>query len=302
MIKAFSVLMIFIGFHCGYMHGQCVSGSCENGNGTYKLPNGDMYTGNWVAGVRDGYGRYDWAGGSYYVGEFKDNMLHGKGTFYGVDGKVMAGIFIENNYAGPESDSTRTEGFDPNHAYAEEWKKMKEEDSIARANTLARARQVPFCEMVQLLVKDFGNQFVSYLGERQRITLDRNMNWYGTLMTAGSIEAGIIGEKGKPQRTYYNLLFESTDSATAMQQYAAYVEQLKTCDNGCCAMVYSNFQHTQGAQKSATTTWATISVNAPNDPLIYTNMIMELECLTRVGRPGWVVVFRLYDAAVLKTK
>lgn len=279
---------------------QCVAGDCQNGNGTYKLPNGDMYTGNWVNGVREGYGRYDWANGSYYVGDFKNNMLNGKGAFYGADGKQMIGMFIENNYAGENPDSTAVAGYDPQAETQALWNDMKRRDSIARAETLKKAQRVEFCQMVQMLVQDYGNQFVSYLGERQEIVLDRNMNWYATLMTSGSIEAGVNGEKGKPERTFYNILFESADSASAMQAYKSYVEQLKKCDNGCCTMVFDTYDYASGAQRSYSTTWATLVVSEKYEPLVFNNMIMELECLTRVGRPGWLVVFRMYDANILK--
>lgn len=279
---------------------QCVAGDCQNGNGTYKLPNGDMYTGAWVNGMREGYGRYDWANGSYYVGDFKANMLNGRGAFYGVDGRQMAGMFIENNYAGPAGDSTAVEQYDPVAAYQAEWDKIKRSDSIARANTLAKAQRVEFCTMVQMLTQDFGNQFVHYLGERQEIVLDRNMNWYATLMTTGSIEAGVIGEKEKPERAFYNILFESADSVSAMQRYQAHVDQLKACNNGCCTMVYDTNIYTSKGHSSYSTSWATLAVSEPHDPLVFNNMIMELECLTRVGKPGWMVVFRMYDVGMVK--
>lgn len=298
MFGRIALLALLYALHTG-ARAQCVAGDCQNGNGTYKLPNGDMYTGNWVNGIREGYGRYDWANGSYYVGDFKGNLLHGKGTFYGADGRQMAGMFIDNNYAGPAGDSTSVERYDPNAAYQDEWKKKLASDSIARATTLARAKRVAFCEMVQLLVPDFGNQFVSYLGERQEIVLDRNMNWYATLMTTGSIEAGVNGEKGKPERAFYNILFESTDSATAMQQYQSYVEQLKNCNNGCCTMVYDSNTYTAKGHSSHSTTWATLAVSEPHDPLVFNNMIMELECLSRIGKPGWIVVFRMYDVRMV---
>jgi hypothetical protein len=296
--KIISVLLLVVFIQ--QANAQCVAGDCQNGNGTYKLPNGDMYTGNWVNGVREGYGRYDWSNGSYYVGDFKNNMLNGKGAFYGADGKQMIGMFIENNYAGENPDSTAVAGYDPNAVTTTLWNDMKRRDSVARAETLKKAKRVEFCQMVQMLVQDYGNQFVSYLGERQEIVLDRNMNWYATLMATGSIEAGVNGEKGKSDRTYYNILFESADSAAAMQTYKNYVEQLKTCDNGCCTMVFDTYDYASGAYRSYTTTWATLVVSEKYEPLVFNNMIMELECLTHVGRPGWMVLFRMYDAQALK--
>lgn len=286
----------------GSLGAQCIAGDCENGNGTYKLPNGDMYTGNWVNGNREGYGRYDWANGSYYVGEFKNNMLNGKGAFYGVDGKEMNGNFVDNNFAGAEKDSTQTQYYDPNAGTRLEWLEIKKQDSIARATTLQKAQRVDFCTLVQNLTKDYANQFVSYLGERQEIVLSRNMNWYATIMAEGSVEAGVTQEKQKAERAYYNILLETTDSATAMQTYQQYITQLKACDNGCCTMVYDTYNYTKATHKSYSTSWATVSVEDGIEPLLYNSMIMELECMTRVGQPGWLVVFRMYDAKMLEQK
>jgi len=287
--------------YIGFVNAQCIAGDCTNGNGTYKLPNGDMYTGSWVNGVREGYGRYDWANGSYYVGDFKNNLLHGNGSFYGTDGRQMTGVFYENNFVENPAETDTTKEFDPNADINAQLDSVKQMDSIARAETYGRAQRVPFCSLIQKLTADFGNQFTSYLGERQAIILERGMNWYATVMAEESLEAGVTGEKGLSARSYYTILYESADSASAMQQYEKYVELLKECDNGCCTMVYDEYDFAGKIHRSYSTTWATLQVKEGLEPLLYQNMMMELECFTSAVRGGgWLVVYRMYDMEMLR--
>ena len=65
----------FIGF------GQCISGDCENGKGTYTFKSGDKYVGEHKNGMMHGQGTYTWASLDKYVGEWKDNKPHGQGTY-----------------------------------------------------------------------------------------------------------------------------------------------------------------------------------------------------------------------------
>ena len=292
------LMMIFVGMQI--TQAQCVVGDCMNGNGTYKLENGDMYTGNWVNGVREGYGRYDWVSGAYYVGNFKNNMLDGEGAFYAADGSKMIGIFIENNYAGTAADTANKKIFTPDDELQSAYQDILKRDSISRAITLAKAERVEFCSLIRRLTADFPNQFSAYLGERQDIGLQNSKNWYATIMATGSIEAGVNSTVGKPERTYYNILFESEDSVSALQQYAKCVEQVKTCNNGCCTMVFDEHVFHVGAQASYSTIWATLAVKEGLEPLSYNNMLIEIECLKKLTEPGWILVLRVYDAASLK--
>ncbi|HMX04675.1 MAG TPA: hypothetical protein PK511_10565 [Chitinophagales bacterium] len=283
-----------------FTNAQCVVGDCINGNGTYKLENGDMYTGNWINGVREGYGRYDWASGAYYVGNFKNNMLDGEGAFYGVDGTKMIGIFIKNNYAGTAADTANRKIYSPDDEIQKAYNDIKKRDSLAKATTLAKAERVEFCSLLRRLTTDFPNQFSSFLGERQEIVLSNSKNWYATIMATGSLEAGVNSFSGKPERSYYNILFESVDSVSALAQYAQYVEQVKTCNNGCCTMVYDESTFHAKSQSGYSTIWATLAVKEGLEPLLYNNLIIEIECLTKMAEPGWIVVLRMYDAQTLK--
>ena len=77
--------------------GECVSGDCENGQGTYvgSLTSGHgyvgygeyEYVGGWKDGKRNGKGvmRFRTDEGEWidqkYVGEWKDDVKHGQGTY-----------------------------------------------------------------------------------------------------------------------------------------------------------------------------------------------------------------------------
>ncbi|MEJ6749001.1 MAG: hypothetical protein QNK60_03645 [Flavobacteriales bacterium] len=71
--------------------GQCVSGDCENGYGTYTWSSGDIYKGEWKAGFKEGKGTYTWDNGSKYVGEYKNGNFHGQGTYTWTSGNKYVG-------------------------------------------------------------------------------------------------------------------------------------------------------------------------------------------------------------------
>ena len=114
--------------------GQCVSGDCKNGKGTYKLSSGDKYVGEWVDGQFEGQGTYTWDNGDKYVGDWiegeqngygvmtnvlsnkekkdkkryyfikykghwEDGKRHGHGTAYFSNGSEWTGEWIENEQA-----------------------------------------------------------------------------------------------------------------------------------------------------------------------------------------------------------
>lgn len=56
---------------------QCIEGDCVNGSGTYELPEG-----------------------AKYIGEFKNGNYHGKGTYIFPDGTKNSGIFVDGKQEG----------------------------------------------------------------------------------------------------------------------------------------------------------------------------------------------------------
>ena len=82
--------------------GQCISGDCENGQGTYIWTNGDKYVGEWKDGKRNGQGTYTWGSGEWegekYVGEFKGNKQNGDGVYFDAFGKVSQGLWKDGEF------------------------------------------------------------------------------------------------------------------------------------------------------------------------------------------------------------
>ncbi len=59
--------------------GTCVSGDCENGQGTVVWPGGHRYTGGFKFGMKHGRGVYTWKNGSRYEGGWEGGNMHGRG-------------------------------------------------------------------------------------------------------------------------------------------------------------------------------------------------------------------------------
>ena len=72
-------------FNKKYNKEGCISGDCENGQGTYTWGKGewegDKYVGEYKDGKWHGQGTYTYADGENYVGEYKDGEKEGQGTF-----------------------------------------------------------------------------------------------------------------------------------------------------------------------------------------------------------------------------
>jgi hypothetical protein len=61
--------------------------------GTYTLPDGTKYVGQWKFRERYGQGELTFPDGRKYVGEFKSGQRHGKGTMFYPDGRKYVGDF-----------------------------------------------------------------------------------------------------------------------------------------------------------------------------------------------------------------
>ena len=73
------------------VYGDCISGDCINGIGTYIWDNGDKYVGEHQDGKEYGQGTFTFANGNKYVGEYQDGKMHGQGTYTWADGKKYVG-------------------------------------------------------------------------------------------------------------------------------------------------------------------------------------------------------------------
>lgn len=78
----------------------CISGNCENGDGTYVYSDGSKYIGGFKAGAADGDGICYYATGNKYTGGWKANTFHGNGIMYFANGEVTGGMWDNGNYLG----------------------------------------------------------------------------------------------------------------------------------------------------------------------------------------------------------
>jgi hypothetical protein len=81
----------------------------QDGTGTYKLPNGFEYTGDWVAGEIVGTGKATYPNGSFYVGQFAKGKPDGIGKMTFSDGSTYDGTWIDGAMTG-QGQSTYASG------------------------------------------------------------------------------------------------------------------------------------------------------------------------------------------------
>ncbi|XP_070322920.1 radial spoke head 1 homolog isoform X3 [Odocoileus virginianus] len=68
----------------------------RHGHGKARLPNGDIYEGDYEHGKRHGQGIYKFKNGARYVGEYVRNKKHGQGTFIYPDGSRYEGEWADD--------------------------------------------------------------------------------------------------------------------------------------------------------------------------------------------------------------
>jgi hypothetical protein len=64
------------------------------GRGTLRIRSGELFKGEWKAGLLDGPGSHRDAQGNHYEGEFRSGLPHGKGIWRGRDGSIYEGPFV----------------------------------------------------------------------------------------------------------------------------------------------------------------------------------------------------------------
>lgn len=88
----------------------CVSGDCQNGQGTYVYADGSTYTGTFRQGKRHGNGEFRSSANETYTGEFQNNYFHGKGKLVQASGKMLDGIWEQGEFQGIASATLQKEG------------------------------------------------------------------------------------------------------------------------------------------------------------------------------------------------
>ena len=70
------------------------------GRGTFRYVNGNVYEGEYKAGLEEGRGTYRWADGEVHDGEYKAGQMEGRGTYRFADGTVFDGEYKGDNMQG----------------------------------------------------------------------------------------------------------------------------------------------------------------------------------------------------------
>jgi len=77
----------------------------RHGLGTLKWSNGDVYSGNFVNGVRQGAGKLTFGkngAGGEYVGDWKSNLMHGTGSRRFPNGDLYTGPYVQGKRQGAQ--------------------------------------------------------------------------------------------------------------------------------------------------------------------------------------------------------
>lgn len=78
----------------------CISGDCENGDGTYVYSDGSKYIGGFKDSEANGEGICYYSTGNKYTGGWQANTFHGQGTMFFANGEVTGGMWDKGNYLG----------------------------------------------------------------------------------------------------------------------------------------------------------------------------------------------------------
>ena len=84
----------------GYVYADCISGNCENREGTYAYADGGKYIGQWKDGKRYGQGTFTTSKGNKYIGQWKDGKMDGQGTFTSSKGNKYGGQWKDGKMHG----------------------------------------------------------------------------------------------------------------------------------------------------------------------------------------------------------
>ena len=99
MVKSGLLLPILLCLaHIGY--GQCLTGDCQNGIGTFRFQNGAVYEGQMSFGRLNGTGTLKYSNGDIYVGGWRMNKREGSGMLLTSDGFKYQGTFLNNHLHG----------------------------------------------------------------------------------------------------------------------------------------------------------------------------------------------------------
>ena len=100
MKKIYLFILLLSLVNSSIIYSQCVTGDCNNGEGTYLYTNA-KYWGNWKDGKRNGYGVLTYNDGtSMYKGNWLNDEKHGFGNYFWNDGDQYEGYYIKEKMNG----------------------------------------------------------------------------------------------------------------------------------------------------------------------------------------------------------
>ena len=70
----------------------------------YTWPDGNIYEGQYIYGIKEGYGEFRWADGRIFKGPFKNGKQHGNGKLT-VNGTTFDAVFEHGKYMGESHES-----------------------------------------------------------------------------------------------------------------------------------------------------------------------------------------------------
>jgi hypothetical protein len=95
-MKKIVLFFVFVNFG---LNAQCISGDCENGNGTYVFEDNSRAEGNWKNGKLNGKCKIFYTSGNYYEGEMINDLKSGYGLYKTKDSEVR-GVFNNDKLNG----------------------------------------------------------------------------------------------------------------------------------------------------------------------------------------------------------
>ena len=77
-----------------------IRNNLPHGFGIATYRKGDMFTGNYIAGIKTGKGKYTWKSGGSYEGDYKSEKMDGKGIYQFPSGRRYEGDFKNDKMHG----------------------------------------------------------------------------------------------------------------------------------------------------------------------------------------------------------
>jgi tetratricopeptide (TPR) repeat protein len=216
----------------------CISGDCNEGDGTFIYANGLKYSGQFKRGKRNGKGTITYtdgsiyrgdnvednrsgvgetshADGAHYKGEYKIDKRQGQGVLTNSNGDLYEGRFLEGEYHGlgtlSYANGTVKRGY---------WTKgslvQREGKYVAPAN-------MENCEAMQALLKETANDFKAFRGERKLYPNTDITYKASTILVAPATEGYIT------DGSCYFQLYQGNDRQVADSLYASFKELIRTC-------------------------------------------------------------------------